>query len=520
MAFLEVDGLAVAYGTIRAVRNISLVVEKGELVALLGPNGAGKSTTLMAIMGLVTSQRGRVIFDGVAITRWPTERIVRSGLTLVPEGRRVFTNLSVSENLRLGAVGAADRGALPEDELMTCSPVLPTGAANLQEPCRAASNNSLRLHGRSDPPRLLLLDEPSLTGAPSGRATSIFANCARGRRSVVEVNVNLALEIADRLRACFRALRLGYVKTAACFERRRSRLSRYRSFLMEIFSSARQRSGVGGLRVCARRCPGLQHLGLVNFAHGEVDGYGYALLFLASTALPIPVTIVSHPGCRRAALLMERIAFRLFREAAARLWLLTSFVVSVILQTLFQDLIDPRGKPVPIAAGLNHLVSVFGLKIALIQLISISTSLTLLLAISLFMSRTTLGISVRAAAQDFQVTRLMGISANAVVATVFAISGLLAGAAGVLWVAQRAIVDPFMGLAPVLAAFVAAVIGGLGSLSGAVLAGFILGFIEIMVRAFLPPDFQPLREGVIWFVVIAVLLVRPDGLFKRAAARA
>jgi branched-chain amino acid transport system permease protein len=77
-----------------------------------------------------------------------------------------------------------------------------------------------------------------------------------------------------------------------------------------------------------------------------------------------------------------------------------------------------------------------------------------------------------------------------------------------------------MGLAPVLAAFVAAVIGGLGSLSGAVLAGFILGFIEIMVRAFLPPDFQPLREGVIWFVVIAVLLVRPDGLFKRAAARA
>ena len=263
-------------------------------------------------------------------------------------------------------------------------------------------------------------------------------------------------------------------------------------------------------------------LGLVNFAHGELlTVTGYALFFLASTALPIPVTIViAILVAAAAALLMERIAFRPFRGGGGTTLLLTSFAVSVILQTLFQDLIDPRGKPVPIAAGLNHLVSVFGLKIALIQLISISTSLTLLLAISLFMSRTTLGISVRAAAQDFQVTRLMGISANAVVATVFAISGLLAGAAGVLWVAQRAIVDPFMGLAPVLAAFVAAVIGGLGSLSGAVLAGFILGFIEIMVRAFLPPDFQPLREGVIWFVVIAVLLVRPDGLFKRAAARA
>ena len=167
-----------------------------------------------------------------------------------------------------------------------------------------------------------------------------------------------------------------------------------------------------------------------------------------------------------AALLMDRVAFRPFRGANGTTLLLTSFAVSVILQTLFQDLIDPRGKPVPLASGLNQLVDVFGLKIALLQIISIGTSLALLVAITLFLSRTTLGISVRAAAQDFQVTRLMGIRANAVVATVFAMSGLLAGAAGVLWVAQRAIVDPFMGLAPVLAAFVAAVIGGLGSLPG------------------------------------------------------
>lgn len=263
-------------------------------------------------------------------------------------------------------------------------------------------------------------------------------------------------------------------------------------------------------------------LGLVNFAHGELlTVTGYTLYFLGTTLLPIPVTIViAILAAAGAALLMDRVAFRPFRGANGTTLLLTSFAVSIILQTLFQDLIDPRGKPVPLASGLNQLVDVFGLKIALLQIISIGTSLTLLVAITLFLSRTTLGISVRAAAQDFQVTRLMGIRANAVVATVFAMSGLLAGAAGVLWVAQRAIVDPFMGLAPVLAAFVAAVIGGLGSLPGAVLAGFILGFIEIMVRAFLPPDFQPLREGVIWIVVIAVLLLRPDGLFKRTGARA
>ena len=262
-------------------------------------------------------------------------------------------------------------------------------------------------------------------------------------------------------------------------------------------------------------------MGLVNYAHGELlTVTGYALFFLAATSLPVPVTIgIAIAVACGAALLMERVAFRPFRGASGTTLLLTSFAVSLILQILFQDLIDPRGKPVPIAAGLNRLVNVFGFDIALLQLISIASSLGLLVAMSLFLSRTRLGISVRAAAQDFQVTRLMGIRANAVIATVFAASGLLAGVAGVLWVAQRAIVDPFMGLAPVLAAFVAAVVGGLGSLPGAVLAGYLLGFIEIMVRAFLPPEFQPLREGVVWTIVICVLLLRPEGLFRRTGSR-
>ena len=219
-----------------------------------------------------------------------------------------------------------------------------------------------------------------------------------------------------------------------------------------------------------------------------------------------------------AALLMERVAFRPFRGASGTTLLLTSFAVSIVLQILFQDLIDPRGKPVSVAAGLNRLVNVAGADVALLQLISIGSSLCLLILISWFLSRTTLGLSVRAAAQDFQVTRLMGVRANAVVAAVFGASGLLAGAAGVLWVAQRATVDPFMGLAPVLAAFVAAVVGGLGSLPGAVLAGYLLGFIEIMVRAFLPADFQPLRTGVVWMIVIGVLLLRPEGLFRRGGS--
>ncbi len=261
-------------------------------------------------------------------------------------------------------------------------------------------------------------------------------------------------------------------------------------------------------------------LGLVNFAHGELlTVAGYTLFFLAATTLPLPLIIVLAVAVSAvAAVLMERVAFRPFRGSSGTSLLLTSFAVSVILQILFQDLIDPRGKPVVLAAALNSAVSIAGFRVGLLQLISIVASTALLVAMTLFLSRTMLGISVRAAAQDFEVTRLMGVPANAVVATVFAVSGVLAGVAGFLWVAQRSLVDPFMGLTPVLAAFVAAVVGGLGSLGGAVVAAFLLGFVEIMVQAFLPSQFQPLREGVIWMLVILVLLVRPNGIFARGGS--
>jgi len=136
--------------------------------------------------------------------------------------------------------------------------------------------------------------------------------------------------------------------------------------------------------------------------------------------------------------------------------------------------------------------------------------------LSLFLRKSRMGASIRAAAQDFQITRLMGISANRVVSMVFLISGILAGIAGVLWVSQRSTVDPAMGFTPVLKGFVASIVGGLGSLPGAVVAGFLLGFIEIMVEAFLPADAQVYREGVVWFLVILALLFRPQGLLGEA----
>lgn len=254
---------------------------------------------------------------------------------------------------------------------------------------------------------------------------------------------------------------------------------------------------------------------LVNFAHGELlTVAGYALFFLAAINLPFAILVIGAVCFAVVvAVAMERIAFRPFRGASGSTLLLTSFAISVIIQLNFQNFVDPRGRPVPIPGALRGAVSVFGVRIGVIQIVSLVTVIVVVIALSVFLHRTRLGISVRAAAQDFDATRLMGIRADAVTITVFAISGLLAGIAGVLWVAQRTTVDPFMGLTPVLKAFIAVIVGGMGSLVGGVVAAFLLAFLEIMAQAFLPPGIQPLRDGVVWIVVIAVLAIRPAGLF-------
>jgi branched-chain amino acid transport system permease protein len=198
--------------------------------------------------------------------------------------------------------------------------------------------------------------------------------------------------------------------------------------------------------------------------------------------------------------------------------LLTSFAVSTILHMLFQNLISARPKAIPVPDWMIGAINLGGLSIGVIQVMSISATTLLLLALTIFLRRSILGIAMRAASLDFPVTRLMGINANAVIATAFGISGLLAGVAGVLWLAQRGSVDPLMGFLPVLKAFIAVVLGGLGSLPGAVLGGFVLAFIEVSLRAFLPDDWLPFRESITLTLVIILLLVRPEGLLGRKEA--
>jgi len=263
-------------------------------------------------------------------------------------------------------------------------------------------------------------------------------------------------------------------------------------------------------------------MGLINFAHGEIMTLsGYAMFFAVSAGLPLPaVAAAAIVTGMVAAIAMERIAFRPVRGASGVTLLLTSFAVSAILQVSFQNLVSPRPRGVPLPEVFNEMIEVGGLSIGVIQASSIAIVIVLLVLLVVFLRRTTLGISMRAAAQDFTVTRLMGIPANSVVATAFAISGLLAGVAAVLWVAQRGTVDPLMGFTPVLKAFIAAVIGGLGSLTGAAAGGFLLGAIEVLLQAALPSAALPFRDAFALLLVIGVLLVRPQGLLGRRSERA
>ena len=260
---------------------------------------------------------------------------------------------------------------------------------------------------------------------------------------------------------------------------------------------------------------------LINFAHGELMTVaGYGLFFAMAVSLPFPAALLfAILMAMAAALLTERFAFRPMRKADVTGLLLTSFAVSAILRVFFQNGISARPKPVPLPSGLSGTINIGIAHVGMVPLLSIVTTVLSLTALTLFLRHTTLGKAMRAAAEDFQVLRLMGIKANRVIAVAFAVSGALAGISAVLWIAQRGSVDPLMGFVPVLKAFVAAVIGGLGSLSGAVAGGFALGILEGLFQAFLPDAALPYRDAFVLGVVILILVWRPDGLIPAPVSR-
>lgn len=202
---LEVKNLCVSYGAIKALRGISFDVEKGEIITLIGSNGAGKTTTLHAISNIIKKQEGNILFEGEDITAMPADKIVKRNLIQVPEGRRVFANLSVKENLELGAYLRTDKAGIAKD-MEHVYELFPRLRERIKQPAGTLSGGEQQMLAMARAlmakPRLLLLDEPSMGLAPI-LVDEIFEIIRRINADgvtvlLVEQNAFKALSIADR----------------------------------------------------------------------------------------------------------------------------------------------------------------------------------------------------------------------------------------------------------------------------------------------------------------------------------
>jgi branched-chain amino acid transport system permease protein len=285
-------------------------------------------------------------------------------------------------------------------------------------------------------------------------------------------------------------------------------------------------------------------LRLINFAHGDLMMIAaYVAVFCIGAGLPLLVSLPIIVGATViVGLLMERVAYRPIRGAPDVAVLLSSFAVGQILQngTLLTTRLanKPQLIAFPSPDLLSGVVTLGAITIPKVNVASFAAGIVLLGLLTVFVTRTNLGLSMRAAAEDLPAARLVGINVNRVVATAFAIGSALAAVAGLLYSVQAGQINPYMGFTPVLKAFIAAVIGGFGSISGAVLGGYVLGILEVLVtslagigdllpagsvspevRAFLqqwlPSGLASWRDAIVFIVLIVVLLVRPQGILGR-----
>jgi branched-chain amino acid transport system permease protein len=258
-------------------------------------------------------------------------------------------------------------------------------------------------------------------------------------------------------------------------------------------------------------------LSLANFAHGELLMVGgYTLYLLDGVALSIAVVVVVVVVVITA-VLMERVAFRPLRDADPTTLLISAFAVAYLLQSVAVYSFGARPKSIDVASFASGSIDFLGLHLGVLDLVNIAAAALLLGGLAAFLRWSPVGTQMRAAAEDFRMARLLGVRANRVISIAFAISGLFAAVTVILLVAQSGTLTPSMGLAPVLVAFVATVIGGMGRLGGSAIGGFLLGIVTVLLQTYLPEGLAPFRDAFVFTAVIAVLLVRPQGLFGSKA---
>lgn len=271
-------------------------------------------------------------------------------------------------------------------------------------------------------------------------------------------------------------------------------------------------------------------LKLINFAQGDFITVGAYALIVPSAATQATLLIGDfHPliliPCIVVivvvlALISEFIVFRPLRNASPATLMIGSFALGFVIQNILIMVYGGRPKAVGIWSDLSLGIELMeGVEVPKLQLIIIGVTLVLMVVLVLFLTKTKYGVHMRAAAEDFRMARMLGIEANRVIMLAVAISGMLAAAVSMLFVVQTGILDFRMGVSLMLFAFIATVIGGMGSLVGAVVGGFAVGAVSILLQTFLPSEMRVFRDVFVFAIVIFILLVRPQGLVMSRASR-
>lgn len=258
-------------------------------------------------------------------------------------------------------------------------------------------------------------------------------------------------------------------------------------------------------------------MNLINFAHGEVIMVAAYAVSFVSDGNPVVMVVAPLVVGILLALATERAAFRPMRNADPTTLFIASFALSYLLQALARLVFGSVPRTTPAFSELAEPVDIAGISITRLDIVTLLGTIVLLVGLSAFLSRTRFGIQMRAASEDFTTARTLGVRANRVIAIGFALSGLLAGVAAILVIAQSGVVSPTMGSGLVLIAFIASVLGGMGSLRGAVLGGYVLGAITIALQAYLPLDVRYYRDALVFAAIIFLLILRPQGLLPSKA---
>ena len=251
---------------------------------------------------------------------------------------------------------------------------------------------------------------------------------------------------------------------------------------------------------------------LANFAQAEIiTGSAYCLIFTWSLGwyFSIPLSIAVAIAM---SLLMEFAVFSRMRSANPATLLIASFGLSFLIQRVYELAFSNNVRTAPVASGLAQTVEVAGIRVQLLSVATIVIAGALLFGLQMFLTRTSQGLQLKAAAADFRTARLVGIPAGRVIGLSFALSGILSAAVAFVLTVQSGAVGPTFGVQITILALVGAVIGGIDKISGSLAGGFLVGFATSMLATWLPQEMSNFKDAYVFVLVIGVLLFRPSGL--------